>query len=378
VRAVVLTFDCLPLALLGCYGNSAGQTPHFDHFSARSVVFDQHFTCSVSPDALNRGWMSGCYPGFGRSETAVDPTIYFERLGQNSVATQLVCSQSVSPSSDEKSLFGKAVSVDCPADGLCNSEDILSAVKQAAGDLKSDSRGSSLLWISLAGIHEESARIDDSAALQIEKLDDRLGRIVHLIEEIFVDEKILFITTAGRGCVLGENRFRTESHFRLTEEVVHTPLLLSLRNCDAVSHDFPASSRRSFLAQPIDLMPTLFDWFEVSQDKQLFEGQSLIPIINGAVGTREYAVMENGPGESALRTPDFFLVTKMASDQLESEQNPPSLFIKPDDRWDVNDVSLQEPDVLDQLVQTLQEFRVAAGLDSPLIAPLLKSSQIKK
>ena len=61
MKAVVLTFDCLPIGFLGCYGNSLVETPHFDSLAARAVVFDQHFAENVGSSAARHAWMIGCY-----------------------------------------------------------------------------------------------------------------------------------------------------------------------------------------------------------------------------------------------------------------------------------------------------------------------------
>lgn len=61
MKAVVLTFDCLPIGFLGCYGNSLVETPQFDRLASQAVVFDQHFAENVGGAAARHAWMTGCY-----------------------------------------------------------------------------------------------------------------------------------------------------------------------------------------------------------------------------------------------------------------------------------------------------------------------------
>ena len=49
------------------------------------------------------------------------------------------------------------------------------------------------------------------------------------------------------------------------------------------------------------------------------------------------------PTQSALRTPAWFLHQGTTDD-------PPKLFVKPDDRWEVNDVANRCPEIVEQMV----------------------------
>ena len=40
-RALVVTFDQLPAAILGCYGNEWIETPHLDRLAAAGITADQ-------------------------------------------------------------------------------------------------------------------------------------------------------------------------------------------------------------------------------------------------------------------------------------------------------------------------------------------------
>ena len=59
MNALVVTFDQLPLRMLGCYGNDWIATPHFDRLSAESVVFDAHFADATSHSQPSDAWWTG-------------------------------------------------------------------------------------------------------------------------------------------------------------------------------------------------------------------------------------------------------------------------------------------------------------------------------
>ena len=61
MKTIVVTFDRLPLRMLGCYGNQWIETPHFDRLAARSVVFDNHFAECLGSQFADHAWLDGCF-----------------------------------------------------------------------------------------------------------------------------------------------------------------------------------------------------------------------------------------------------------------------------------------------------------------------------
>ena len=51
-RAIVISFDRLPLGYLGCYGNDWIETPHLDRLATQSVLFDLHFGENFDPQKV--------------------------------------------------------------------------------------------------------------------------------------------------------------------------------------------------------------------------------------------------------------------------------------------------------------------------------------
>jgi hypothetical protein len=88
------------------------------------------------------------------------------------------------------------------------------------------------------------------------------------------------------------------------------------------------------LATPTDLGATLLAWVGLAGDVRHTAGVDLRDEISKA---RKYVVSRGAAGEQSLRTDAWFL-RKVGS---ASESNAPAveLYVKPDDRWEANDVA---------------------------------------
>src|SRR5205823_4536206 len=146
-------------------------------------------------------------------------------------------------------------------------------------------------------------------------------------------DQTLIVVTTDVGQSLGEHGVVGVPDVH--EENVHLPLLMRLPGTDA------AGRRIAALTQAVDLAPTLADVFEVPLPGT--EGFTLLPLVYGdAEKVREFACAWL-PNAACLRTPDWALVLP----QLQGAEGavPPRLFVKPDDRWEVNEVSQHHPEL---------------------------------
>ena len=177
-------------------------------------------------------------------------------------------------------------------------------------------------------------------------------------------EELLLIVTAGEGTSLGERPDRWEKQARLSEEIVHTPLLVHLATAEM-------STRRQALVQTVDLAPTLLDWFGIHDATIACEGQSLLPVVRDEVTSlRDYLCLGNGMRGCGIRTDELYLV-KTAHDATPEKQSDARLYVKPDDIWDVNDVAAQSAKEIEAPSATLEEFVIAARRTCPAAFPAL-------
>ena len=110
---------------------------------------------------------------------------------------------------------------------------------------------------------------------------------------------------------------------------MHLPLLLRMPSAEF------AGLRLNALTQPRDLLATIFG---AQADKDATQrGHSLWPLIRGEtqqIRAHAMTALRKGEeGERALRTLEWAFLLPM-----QDATRGPQLFVKPDDRWEVNDV----------------------------------------
>jgi arylsulfatase A-like enzyme len=202
-------------------------------------------------------------------------------------------------------------------------------------------------------------------AAAVSYLDHGLGALFDELETRGLSDRLLLVLTSDHGQSLAERAAMPGPAPRLHEELIHLPCLIRLPG------KAEAGRRISTLTQSVDLLPTLFDAFGVSAPP--VHGHNLMPLLLGkADRVRTYAVsgMRTETGvEWALRTPAWSLhVPGPTDDDLRCE---PRLYVKPDDRWEVNDVRQHHLEWADRLEETLHAFVEATRQAGPLVPPEL-------
>jgi arylsulfatase A-like enzyme len=133
-----------------------------------------------------------------------------------------------------------------------------------------------------------------------------------------------------------------------------------------------AGLRVGALTQAIDLAPTLAELFGGSLAAA--HGHSLLPFLRGEAGAERPYVCSGleigGEVEWALRTPEWaFLLPRPQS----ADTNPrgPALYVKPDDRHEVNNVVQHQLERAEELEKALRAFVAATAEPGPLWPPPL-------
>lgn len=175
----------------------------------------------------------------------------------------------------------------------------------------------------------------------------------------------LLIVTGSRSYPLGEHRRMGFGQRGLYSELLQVPLLVRYPGAEN------RLGRRSDLAQPADLHATLLDWFRVPLEaaepaaeqaaKQFTESTTAAPSPTAMVGEgasgvaswgRSLCVVDDGrdlavsvdDDQVAVRTPAWFLTESMTAGEPRAE-----LYVKPDDRWESNEVARRCPEVVEQM-----------------------------
>ena len=367
MKAVVLTFARLPVSMLGCYGNLRIRTPHFDRLAAESVVFEQHYAENFAPGAAAHAWETGCYE-FSRAPEPRRPGLWLsEAIRKAGVASRLIVEETEEtfplPELD------RAVSVS-GMDGLhaCPEETpfarLVARGVEAVDELQRTGAERWLLWLHSRGvprpwvpprefamryldadgeasIEEELRSLAQPGGLAaewqlsralyagyVEFLDEWLGQLLDGLETLLGDEAHLLIVTAAEGESLSERAETPDPAAPLDEEIVHTPLFVRLGGGEQ-------GEREAGIVQAVDLPATLLDFYGGAAE--VADGRSFLPAVRGETwsGRRE-AYMGAGPGLCGVRTEEYYLIRG-------GELPAPRLYLKPEDLWNVLDVSGQWP-----------------------------------
>lgn len=367
MRILIVEPCGLHTAYLGCYGTDWVATPNLDRLAAEGIVFDQHFVdtpeLTLHRGPLQRSAGTGRYQWSGIAEPAGDIV---------TLPGAIRCRRLCCPALEDFATIGGAVEAwhadDCPVLWLEGPslvppwslpEDLLSIYcereEEEADEALAPWPDPPLGPVDLSP--DELLRLQDTYAAVVTYWDALLGNLLNgLRARGRLDEVVVWVT-ARAGLPLGEHGVVGQVVPPLHDELVHVPLVWRM------PHATEAGLRVPALTQPVDLLPTLGDLLGVPiADVQ---GSSLRPLVLGqAEQVRPYACATLQDAW-LLRTPElaFHLAPAAA----------PRLFVKPDDRWEVNDVRTRQPELADQLEAVLRAFGEAVARPGALVYPPFSS-----
>ena len=422
MKAIVVIVRGLQMGALGCYGNPWIDTPAFDTLAAEGVVFDWHFADNADPAGARRAWRSGRYhlPSDISSADAEREPDLLAALRKQGIHTCLIVDESRSSAADFAAGWDTVERV-----SVAENETPLDATLEAVGAAleRLERRDNWLLWIDLATLllpwnvpmefqepyfieeadedekreeefdgteedEEESEpltplteiptgpidREDDylflslqtSYAAAVTYVDAAIGQLLEALAGLEGGDEILLAVTTDVGQNLGEHGIVGACRPWLHDELIHLPLLLRLPGAAE------AGRRVEALTQALDLAPTLAEWFGTALLDA--HGLSLLSLARGkAETTRSYACAGLKIGaalEYSLRTPEWAFLWPVHPGCEDAERSP-QLFVKPDDRWEVNNVLQHHMDYGEQLERTLRDFVTATAQPGPLQTPPL-------
>jgi arylsulfatase A-like enzyme len=414
MKVLVVTARGLQAGALGCYGNQWVETPALDALAAGGVVFDQHFADRADAEGARRAWRCGRYqlPGApGPPPAAAEGDDLLGALRAHGIHTRLILDASRPAPPDFEAGWDVVERVDPPADEGMPLDAVLDAARAALGQLAG--RDGWLLWVDMATplppwdvpedflapyFHGEPAdeeeedvgvpltplreveagpldpgddtlflRLHSTYAAAVTYLDAGIGELLGALHNLDGGDEVLVLVTADCGQALGEHGGVGVVRPWLHDEVLHLPLIVRLPGAAE------AGRRVSALTQAVDLAPTLADVFGLPLPAA--HGHNLLPLVYGeAEQVRPYAcagLEAGGAIDWALRTPAWaFLLPAQAP-----PDGPPrggQLYVKPDDRWEVNDVVQHHLELAGHLEQTLRDFVAATCRPGPLQAPVLR------
>jgi len=394
--AIVLVADRLGAGYLGPYGNTWLPTPSFNALAAESLLVE--FPLADSPElaSVYRSYWSGLHAA---SPGEIEPEASLAgRLTAAGVETMLV--------TDERALITHPLAQGFARLHRVEAED----EAEAAGDVEQtqlanliytaidrleELRPPFLLWIharAMAGpwdapydLREKLADDEDpppprstvppSASIgpnhdpdellgwtqayggQVMLLDMALSALIGALAEMPHANETLLAVTSPRGYPLGEHGLVGGAKGRggqLYGESLHVPLLLRFPD------RLVATIRHPGIVQPPDLYATLTDWLREGEAPAEPRGgmghwgRSLLPAALDDAPFAPPAALSTALGERALRTPGWFW-------RASADGSAGELFVKPDDRVEVNDIASRCPDVAEQMAALAEEMAQAAA-----------------
>jgi arylsulfatase A-like enzyme len=416
MKAIVINVRGLHLGYVGACGNEWIETPTLDRLAAEGVVFDHHIADRPDPAGARRAWRSGRYdfpsPEGEAAPAAEPPPDLIRLLKDGGAVTSLILDAGRPAPADFAD--GWDVVMEAEADEEATAlEYVLEGAGQALDSLaESDSW---LLWLEPASLlppwdvpdefldrylvdhaaedDEETGEGDEEAealeplldppagpvdprddvmfirlqrsyAAAVSLVDAGLEVLLKELEERRLLNEVLLIVTTDHGLPLGEHGSVGLSRPRLHDELTHVPLMMRLPKGEQGGRRVPA------LTQPVDLAPTLLDAFGLPPAP--VHGHSLLPLARGsAEKVRDYACSGLRLGEAvewALRSPEWAFMLTLHGEAGRAAQ----LYVKPDDRWELNDVAQHHPQLTEHMAAVLRGFVEATRRPGPLRSPQLR------
>jgi hypothetical protein len=371
---LVIAVDGLRAAALGAYGNTKYRTTALDQLAAESLLFDWWFADAADLTPVYRSYWQTEFPlprsfaqhGYSTTLlTDLSAILEFEGAREFDACIQLpepkvakagdvsetalaqlfaaTCEHLESPApSGPRFVWVHSRGMYGPWDAPVELQDPL--LEREEGDPPpADSADPPELV--LDGLRDPDAafRWGCAYAAQVMVLGSCIEALRQSLDEVSAREPWSLVLCGVRGFPLGEHGRVGTIDGRLFAEQLHVPMLW--RSADGSER----LERSSQLASHADLAPML-----LSRLRGTFRAP-----------TRD-AVIARGPGGNcAIRTPDWTLRCEPQDVVAELSADPSpvrcELFVRPDDRWEANDVAALCPDVVQELLARL-------GQDSSAVA----------
>jgi arylsulfatase A-like enzyme len=412
--AIVLVLDRLGAGYVGPYGNTWIDTPSLNRLASQSLLVEHAWIDSPCLERLYDSYWHGSHAMAGHQARA--RTSLAALLRRSGIGTALVTDEPAVARHCSTAEFDQCVLAEdsAPPDTARNvNETHLARLLASAIECLSAMRAPLLVWIharALSGpwdapyeLRRQFAQEDDPAppefvevpsrrlahdydpdellgvvhayAGQVSALDRCLGAFVDALDSVLRLQDALLTVTSSRGFPLGEHLGIGQADEALYSELLQVPCIT--RFPDRVG----ATLRFQTLWQPYHLYATLVDWFGCNQSAN--PAASVCSLARAQRDWLASCAGTVGACERALRTPAWFLRVPSPNssdkpngqDQHRSARNDPTtweLFVKPDDRWDVNNVADRCPGILEKMADLLLVFQQAAEagiLDRSLEVP---------
>ncbi len=411
---LVVAVDGLRAPALGAYGNTAFGTPTLDDLSAESFLFDACIAPAVELPAIYQALWQSLHPqrtdeymaGTGEaSGTPVTlPSLLTKRGYQSTLVTdaaEVATLAAAAGFSECVQISGDVESTGGASGTQKRAEDVSqTALARLAADacdiVAAPGRAPQFVWVHARGLYGpwdaplelQEALLDEGDPppvatvappdLTIADSDDpdtafRYG-VAYAAQVMVFDacwealrEAVarggesgdwLVMLLGVRGFPLGEHRRVGGVDRRLYTEQLHVPWLV--RFPDGMGR----LARSDRLVSPLDLLPTLMDWIggDANKNGARCDGRSVLPLVRSARAPWRDALLSgsNNSDTRAIRTPGWSM-------RYDEPAAGGELFVRPDDRWEANDVAALCPEVAEGLIRTAERTAARIRTGEPML-----------
>ncbi|WP_158545298.1 sulfatase-like hydrolase/transferase [Bremerella cremea] len=397
-RALILVIDGWGAGFLGCYGNSWLDTPALDQWACQSVLFEQCLSESPDPLMLYPRLLDGSHP-LGIDSPGGPLSVLAEgdiplhllsddpRLATLRETTRLSSVETfpevtdVAAKSAEETTLARFASVlldwlDEPpreeviwahARGMLGPWDAPYSYRESLAD-EDDPAPPELVH---PPFERENREFDSDHILgitqayagQVTVLDMLLGELLATIEELPLAEQPLVVLTSTGGYPLGlhgQIGREQDSPLRLYSDTLHVPLLIRQPGGQE------GLTRLQGLAQLGDILPTVVRSFGLE-----LPGSANLDLLHVRLAESREFVLSGLGLQRCFRTTHWSLRYHLPDeitplDELELDQIVPELFVKPDDRWEINNIADRCTNVAEIGLKTALAIELAYRRDDPL------------
>jgi len=398
-HAICIVVDGLRASALGTYGNTSYGTPQLDELSTGAVLAEWLYADSPTVSGFYRNVWQGLH-SLRTENWAGFPTLP-QALHDAGVKQWLITDDAWLAEQPSVSYFDEKVFVEPGKDVSAASTDethmarfFTLAVEQLEQwrQESEEHQASSLLWLHHTGFNAawdapQAIRADlleegdpevphfvlppqevlgvqnpdellsyrVAYAAQVAVLDACVGAFYEEAQHACKDIETLVMLMGSRGFALGEHASVGGHCQQLYSEELHLPWLLK-----KIGNSIPMPRLEGVL-QPTDIYATILDWFGLPKVGTDADGTSALTSLAGSLETvRHLAVSINSQKMMSVRTPAWMLISSSPADQCEStssqSEQPAELYVKPDDRWEFNDVASRCPEIVNLMQTELSEY----------------------
>jgi arylsulfatase A-like enzyme len=212
---------------------------------------------------------------------------------------------------------------------------------------------------------DASFRIGCAYAAQVMVLDGCWKALMEALTATDPDKQWWVVLLGVRGYPLGEHRQIGGVDDRSYGEQLHVPWLIRCPDGRG------ALARSHALTTHLDLLPSLADLVHggIQDLPGHLDGMSIQPLISTTrVAWRDWLLSISPTGSKSLRTATWCLRQAAGANTGASDVAAlkADLYVRPDDRWEANDVAKLCPDVVEQLGRAMEELSLQIDQGGPL------------